>query len=259
MDIEKWFFPDRVPGQMLYLGEERTLLLLRAGDGRWRIGAELPHSLADLSSIRSLPGAAPGPLGLSLGPNPFVFNLFNFESPLPLNRRKRGELIEWRLQRVFPDIPEDMVKTNLVYQRRTVLSTLIAGEVLKRCEAHFKDMGFPVTHISCSSVEAIGGTARFTRQPLMVLEQDGPLLMVTLVRNGIPLFVRKIRFSQLDELVTALRKTISFIGEQQGITADLYLTNPLGGQEYRNWIEKVPQIRPLSLPQETDRFSLFLP
>ena len=71
-----------------------------------------------------------------------------------------------------------------------------------------------MSYISCTSVEAIRKTARITDNPLMILEQDGQLLMVTLVRHGIPLFVRKIRFSNLDELITALRKTISFIQEQ---------------------------------------------
>lgn len=259
MDLEKWFFPDQVPGQMLYLGEEHSLLLIRAADGKWRESARYPHTLSDLASFSALPGASKGPLGLSLSPNPFVFNLFNFESPLPLNPRKRRELIQWRLQRVFPDAADDMIQTCQVFKRRTVLSALVSREIVRSCENHFGDLGYPVTYISCSSIDAVKKSARFSRQALLILEQEGQLLVVTLVKDGVPLFVRKIRFSQLDELVLALRKTIAFVQEQQGVNAGRYLVNPLGDCDCQAWLDQLSELQAVPFPHPADRLALFLP
>jgi len=259
MDLEKWFFPDQVPGQMLYLGEARSVLLSRGKDGKWRYIDQFPHCLSEVDSISSLPGAAKGPLGLSVNPNPFVFNLFNFDTPLPVNSRKRNELIEWRLQRVFPDVPDDMWKTCLTFNRKTVLSTLISGTFLRSCEDHFRALGYPITYISCSTANAINKAQGLSHEPVMILEQEGQLLMVTLVKNGIPIFMRKIRFSQLDELIVALRKTMAFVSEQQGVTVEYYVVNPLGGGDCGAWLGELGELKPAQLPQTRDPFALFLP
>lgn len=258
MDLEKWFFPDQIPEQMLYLGEESGLLLQRSRDGRWRDAHRLTHGLSDLPAIVALPGLKKGPIGLTINPNPFVFNVFNFEAPLPLHPRKRNELIEWRLQRVFPDSPAEMMKPYLVFKRRTVLSTLINRETVLACEHHFGSLGFPVTFVGCSSVSAIGKSAAVSQDPLMILEQEGQLLMVTLVQGGIPLFVRKIRFSQSRELVPALQKTIAFVSEQQGVATRNYLKSPLGGNAM-TWLEELEEIKPVPLPVHCDLNALFLP
>lgn len=257
MDLEKWFFPDKLPGQMLYLGEERSLLLIRGKDGRWRERATLPHSLAHVTAISSLPGAVPGPLGISLNPHPFVFNLFNFETPLPLNRRKRSELIDWRLQRVFPDSPENMVKNSLVFRRRIVFSFLVSADLLQSCERHFLHLGHPLTFISCSTIAAIEKSPALSAEPLMILEQEGQLLMVTVVNRGLPLFARKIRFSQIGELVTGLRKTLAFVGEQQGIKVRSYLFSPLGGTAPQHWVDELEELQ--AIPLSGDASALFLP
>ncbi len=259
MDLENWFFPDKRPGQILYLGEERSLLLTRTNGGKWQEAAAFPHSLGDLSAFSSLPGARQGPLGISINPNPFVFNLFNFEAPLPFNQKKRTELIEWRLQRVFPDASDDMRKTSLVFNRKTVLSTLIPGALLRSCEEHFNGLGYPVSYISCSSVDAVRKSSSRSTEALMILEQEGSLLMVTLVKGGIPIFMRKIRFSQLDELLLALSKTLAFVREQQGVTVAYYVVSPLGGGDSRAWLEQLEELKPAPPPRSGDRLALFLP
>jgi hypothetical protein len=258
MDLVKWFFPDQIPEQMLYLGEEGSLLLSKSRDGRWREINRLPHGLIDLSAMTSLPGFKKGPLGLSINPNPFVFNLFNFDAPLPIHPRKRNELIEWRLQRVFPDAPADMMKPFLIFRRRTVLSTLISRETVRACEGHFASLGYRVTYVGCSSVAAIRKTAALSKAPLMILEQEGQLLMVTVVQGGVPLFVRKIRFTQAQELLTTFRKTLAFVNEQQGIAVRVYLMSPLGGAAMA-WLEEIEEIGPVSLPSPLDPHALFLP
>ena len=145
MAITKIFTPLKKPAQFVYAGEKH-LEVWSLAKGKYKSTKVLEDSnIFDMSSqdfANVKPGLPGGnvSVGLVLNSGNFIFNVFEFEK-IPLLEERQKDLVEWRVQKVFPEKIELYDHQFFRISKNKVLSVLFKKELLERVEKLFKDNG----------------------------------------------------------------------------------------------------------------------
>ncbi len=199
---------------MIYAGSRGWDFYL-AEKGSWRL-----HARA--SSLENRPFPRGAACGLILNPGPIVYNLFSFER-LPRRRRERKELVEWRLQKVFPDSLAAYNHHFLVIGRNTVLSLLVNRDYLAGLERDLREAGLDPVFIGNSTVETMNRLVFPDREPTLVLEIDGELNLAWVSAAGIPLYLRKFSVSSAGEWSREVLRTVSYAAKSLDCRIEKFL------------------------------------
>jgi len=219
-----FLIPHRLPKQYIFVGEDHTTLFLLNGR-RLAAQREFPglSLLDDTAGLEALQRELlQEDLGISLGPTSFIFNIFEFET-LPFTPAKRREIVEWRLQKVFPENIEAYDHQYFHLSRTRILSTLIRRSVLERLHALLQQsrIAAPI-FIGSSTLESITHTLRGRRSPDFFLETDGDSSVLVFQKRRTPVYIRKFKGGAGEALAAEVRKTVQYVSGNYALTANRF-------------------------------------
>jgi len=224
MGLSGFFLPERLPRQILFGGDrhveifipgekkarrrERLALsaLTETGDGDWQ---EIASRLLPVET------------GLILHADPFIFNFIEFDK-LPWKRKALGELVAWKLQKIFPESMEAYEHRFFPLDRKRVLSILVSKALLEKFERAFQRIGIPLIYIGSSTMEIAGRLARAKPAPHFFIEHDSASCTLAFQKSGAPIYIRKFKTTSLTDTVEEIDKTVMFVRNNHGIEPRSY-------------------------------------
>ena len=223
MDLSERFLPFRKPDRFVYLSDQSLRAFAPTPSGRAL--AEHDFSGADAAGaatrpetwvgIRSRLGA--GPIGLALAPHFFIFNLFSFDR-IPWRSRTRRAVVEWKLEKVFPDKIDAYHHRYYAVDGRSILSVLIRRQWCDQVEEACRQAGLPLLFLGSTTIEIIGRLFRGRRRPDFFLEYDRGGVALAFQRSGRLIYLRKLRTQSEADLFDELHKTLAFVRQEFAFT-----------------------------------------
>lgn len=219
MAITELFIYFKKPSQLIYAGDNYIdIFSVNKGTAR-RIGTLSDTSIFDMEAAqleeikRELAG---NQAGIVLNSANFIFNIFEFEKT-PLWEERLRELIEWRVQKVFPENIELYRHHFFRLSRNRVLSVLVKKSVLQQIEDLFRENQLELIYFGNSTIEIMNhlwkNFRRFGRKkiPDFFIEIDQDLATIVFQDKLVPYYLRKFRTEQDSDLTEEILKTLNFV------------------------------------------------
>ncbi len=221
MAITKHFTPLKKPVQYVYAGEKH-LEVWSLAKGRYKSTVVIEDAniftmtSEDFSRVKQgLTGGNVG-VGLVLNSGNFIFNFFEFEK-IPFGEERRRDLVEWRLQKVFPEKIDLYCHQYFKISKNKVLSVLIKRDFLNTIETLFKDNRLELIFIGNSTIQMLNHfwgswlPAKRKMSPDFLMEVDGALTSIVFQDNGVPYYFRKFRCDKDSDLSEEVNRTLNFV------------------------------------------------
>lgn len=221
MAITKNFTPFKKPVQFVYAGEKH-LEVWSLAKGKYKSTTIIENAslfdmgTEDFSRLKSGLTGGNVNVGLVLNSGNFIFNIFEFEK-IPLLDERRRDLIEWRLQKVFPEKIDLYDHQFYTISKSKVLSVLFKRELLDNIEKRFKDNGLELIFIGNSTIQIMnhlwGSKLPIARNvaPDFLLELDGTLTTIVFQYKSVPYYLRKFRCDKDSDLAAEVDRTLNFV------------------------------------------------
>jgi|GEM_PF-4407871 len=218
MDLIERIFPDEYPQQYLYISANR-IRIISAASGRMETTDEFyfdPKRLA--ASTTELTQNLGERLrlvktGLIFDPHFFIFNLFDFEK-IPLSPKTRRTMIEWRLQKVFPEKMDQYSHLYFRTSAKQYFSILISRETHQFWENLLNSLKIPVIFSGNSTVEICNHLFHKQKTPGFFIEVTPTALVTVFCHRRKLLYFRKTKYSIVAEIVDDVLRTLQFINTQ---------------------------------------------
>ncbi len=216
--------PQRLPGQIIYAGDRHGEIFILA---KKRI---VQRQRLDVASLGEAEGnrwpdivsrLQPRDSGIILNSNSFIFNFFEFDR-LPWSRKLLGELVDWKLQKIFPENIEAYEHRFFRLNKKKVLSILIRKALLEHLESLFRERGIPLIYIGNSTLEILNRLAKLRRPPDFFVEIDDVSCSLVFQNKGLPIYIRKFKISSISEMAAEISKTVQFVKSSYGCEARSY-------------------------------------
>jgi len=178
-------------------------------------------------------------VGLVLNSGNFIFNIFEFEK-IPLMEDRRKDLIEWRLQKVFPEKIDLYDHQYFKISQNKIMSVLLKRDLLEKIEALFKDNGLELIFIGNSTVQLLNHfwgswlPGKRGDGPDFFVELDDSLTTIVFQDKSVPYYFRKFRSDKDGDLAEEVARTLNFVKttySRQPSTYSLLATRPKPGLE----------------------------
>jgi len=182
-----------------------------------------------LYDIKAVLGSQP--TGIVLNSSYFVFNILKFDK-IPSNKKKLGEIVNWRIARIFPEDQSLYIHQYYILNSEYILSVLIRKEIKKTIDEFFHHIGVKQTYLGNSSIELIN-LLYDSSNPLkkiigsqktadFFIEIWGNFAIIIFQNNLIPFYIRKFNFLDERELITEIEKNINYINSNYSISTKSY-------------------------------------
>lgn len=231
MGLSELFLPQRLPRQVLFAGDRHAEVFRLHGG---RVASRSPLAGVALAEGEgwdsALAALRPEQTGLVFGAAPFVFNFFEFDK-LPWRRQALNGLVDWRLQKIFPENIAAYDHRVFRLDRKGVLSLLLRRSLLERAEQAFAAAKIPLTFIGSSTLEILGRARRARTTPDFIIERDDAGCTLLFLKRRRPVYIRKFRSISDDEAVAEIGKTVSFVRGQTGSEPRRYWLHDHRGDE----------------------------
>ncbi|MEN8152737.1 MAG: hypothetical protein ABFR75_01830 [Acidobacteriota bacterium] len=213
MDIISNLIQFKRPSQYIYLGTEVLSVFNINGRKTENIGAIKYNSIEDLKNndnlnIKKILKNTDS--GVILNSGDFVFNLLNFVK-IPLRKKLKDEIVEWRVQKVFPENMENYFHEYFQLSSNLIFSILIRKKLKDEIEALFEYFGIELIYFGNSTVEIINNLRRTKKNPDFFIEYEGDLMIVVFMDKGIPYYFRKFRVNNSHEASEEIQKTVEYV------------------------------------------------
>ncbi len=207
------------PSQVIYAGDN-YLDIFKVGKGTAQKTGTLTDvsifemAVSELGEIRK--ELADSQVGIVLNSENFVFNIFEFEK-IPLWEERQRELIEWRVEKVFPENIDLYLHHYFKLSRNRVLSVLLKKDLLQKIEHIFRENQLELIYIGNSTIEIMNHlwktSRRFGRKksPDFLIEIDQDLSTIVFQDKFVPYYLRKFRSDQDSDMVEEIIKTLNFV------------------------------------------------
>jgi hypothetical protein len=218
MDLTRLLLPERLPRQFIYAGDRHCEIFNRGRRGglqRCRLdgvtlaegdGRSWPEIAARLQAQET---------GVILNADPFIFNIFEFDR-LPWSGRLRRELVDWKLQKIFPENIEAYDHRHFRLDGRRIFSVLVRRSTVEHLEALFRASRIPLILIGCSTLEIMNRLARRRRPDFFVEIDDISCSLVFSDPQGRPVYIRKFRAASRPEAAAEISRTVQFVKSSSG-------------------------------------------
>jgi hypothetical protein len=223
MGLNDFLLPERLPRQVIYAGDrhceifilankrivqrQRLALTLSEGDGgNW---PELASRLQALDT------------GVILNSDPFIFNFFEFDK-LPWSRKLLHELVDWKLQKIFPENIDAYDHRFFRLNKKKIFSILVRKALSERIESLFREANIPLIYIGNSTLEISNRLAGFKRPPDFFVEVDDSSCCLVFQKRGLPIYVRKFKSGTGADMAAEISKTVQFVKNNYGSDPRLY-------------------------------------
>ncbi len=226
MGLSEFFLPERLPRQLIYAGDRYaeivTLTKGRVGDRRRMEGADLVGEAGDGRGwAEVMAGLRPQETGIVFNASAFIFNFFDFDK-LPWQKKALGELVAWRLQKIFPGNIESYDHRFYRLDRRRILSILAPRALAETAKARFREKCVPLTFIGSTTLTLLSRMVTAKPAPDFFIESDGAACTMLFQNRRAPIYIRKFRGSLPADTVEEVVKTVAFVRGQYGIEPRRY-------------------------------------
>jgi hypothetical protein len=219
MDLNRLLLPERLPRQIVYAGDRhceiftlgrRGILQRRRLDGVTLAegdGKGWPEVAAMLQARET---------GVILNCDPFIFNIFEFDR-LPWSGRLRRDLVDWKLQKIFPENIGAYDHRHFRLDGKRIFSVLVRRSAVEQLEDLFRASRIPLTLIGSSTLEILNRLARRRRRPDFFVEIDeANCSLVFGDAQGRPVYIRKFRVASRLETAAEISRTVQFVKSSSG-------------------------------------------
>lgn len=218
MDLIEKYLPHELPDRYVYISD--TLFRLIKGANRGLLEFEdLAVRGTDPGDPRSETGATLSKFfnnptcGILFDPAHFIYNLFEFDR-IPVSIKKQRELIEWKLQKVFPEEISNYIHHYFKISGKTVLSILIRKKTVEWLESYFQNLGKTVTYIGSSTLEIMKRISRSRNAADFFIEISPTVFVLCFQKNHRLFYIRKSKYSSPGMIIEEIQKTCQFITNQ---------------------------------------------
>jgi len=217
MDLINRLLPERLPRQVVYAGDRHGEIFTLANKKIVQRQRVAPFSLAEADAGWPEIAARLRPLdtGIILNSDPFIFNFFEFDR-LPWSRKVLGELVDWKLQKIFPENIDAYDHRFFRLSRKRILSVLVKKTLLEQVESLFREKRIPLIYIGSSTLEIVNRLAGLRRPPDFFVEIDDAVCSLVFQNKGLPVYIRKFRTVSRLDTAAEIRKTVQFVKNSYG-------------------------------------------
>jgi hypothetical protein len=218
MDLNNLLLPERLPGQIIYAGDRHceVFTLVRARIVQRQRIAGLSLSEIDGGGWPEMVSRLqPLDTGIILNSDPFIFNFFEFDR-LPWSRKLLRELVDWKLQKIFPENTEAYDHQFFRLNKKRVLSVLIKKAFLEQVESLFQGKRIPLIYVGNSTLEILNRLTELGRPPDFFLEIDDASCSLVFQNRGLPIYIRKFKIDSRLEMAAEISKTVQFVKNNYG-------------------------------------------
>jgi len=213
MDVTKFFIHYRKPSQYIYGGENYLEIYRYERRRHTRVALFEKMSIFDLTGSEAAEvkkSLLPVDTGLVLNSNPFIFNIFEFEK-LPFREKVRKELVEWRLQKVFPEAIDQYEHHYFKLNPRRILSVLFKKSLKEKTEETFLANGIRLVFLGNSTIEAMNNVRKHKPAADFFLEIDRNFCLLVFSSQSAPFYIRKFRIDRNADMAGEVVKTVNFV------------------------------------------------
>jgi hypothetical protein len=222
MGLNNLLLPERLPRQIIYAGDRHCEIFNLAKKRivqRQRMTVSLAE--ADGGWLEIASRLQPQDTGIILNSDPFIFNFFEFDR-LPWSRKLLRELVDWKLQKIFPENIEAYDHQFFRLSEKKVLSILIKKALLEQVESLFRGKRIPLIYIGNSTLEIVNRLAKLRRPPDFFVEIDDASCSLVFQSKGLPIYIRKFKIASRLEMASEISKTVQFVKNSYGCQARSY-------------------------------------
>ncbi len=225
MDITRFFIHFRKPSQYIYGGEKYLEIYRCEKRADKRVTIFENASLLNLGSDdvdeikRELQDVE---TGIILNSGQFIFNIFEFEK-IPFREEVRKDLVEWRLQKVFPEDIDQYEHNYYKLARNRILSVLFKKSLKEKLEELFWENGVRLIYMGNSTMEIMNNIRRLRPCPDFFIEIDKSLTMIVFLSGSNPFYIRKFRSSRNADIAAEVIKTVNFVKNSYSRVPRTYL------------------------------------
>ena len=224
MGLNGVLLPERLPRQVIYAGDRHCEIITLAGKRivqRRRIAAVSPAETEAGPWPEIVSQLQPLDTGIILNSDPFIFNFFEFDR-LPWSRKLLRELVDWKLQKIFPENIAAYDHRFFRLNKKRIFSVLVKKALLEQVESVFREKRIPLICIGNSTLEIMNRLGRFKRRPDFFVEIDDASCCLVFQNRGLPIYIRKFRTASIQETATEISKTVQFVKNSYGCDARSY-------------------------------------
>ncbi|HSQ35960.1 MAG TPA: hypothetical protein VLQ89_08215 [Candidatus Binatia bacterium] len=217
MGLNNFLLPERLPRQVVFAGDrhceivvlakrriaERRRFPLAAGENDPERWGEIAARLQPLDT------------GVVLNAEPFIFNFFEFDR-LPWSQKLLGELVDWKLQKIFPENIDAYDHRFFRLNRKRVFSILVRKGLLETLEASFRARNIPLIRIGSSTLEILNRAVQLKPVPDFFVETDDASCCLVFQSQRLPVYVRKFKAGSGAETAAEISKTVQFVKNTYG-------------------------------------------
>ncbi len=182
----------------------------------------------EMSKIRQLLNS--NPTGIILNSSFFVFNILKFEK-IPFNKKKLTEIVNWRIEKIFPEDQNLYIHQFYVLNSEYILSILIRKETKKSIDDFFFKLGVKQTYFGSSTIELINllygssnpiRSLNNSKKPDFLIEIWGNSATIVFQNKLAPFYIRKFIFQNKEELKSEIEKTVKYIKNSYSLLPKSY-------------------------------------
>ncbi len=215
MELNRLFIKYKTPEQIIYSGDKKVEL--------FRIRKGIPERISSYErekSERFFPVELKNDLinmstGVILNSGHFVFNLLTFDK-IPFRKKQKDDLVNWRVQKLFPENIDSYIHQFIQFDNKTILSVLVRNELLLKIESEAEDLGAELIYSGNSTIEIMNYLRFRGDHPDFFIESDGSIVITVFFREGLPVYIRKMRTVSGIPSGTEVYKTVEYVEKNYG-------------------------------------------
>lgn len=212
MDIKNLFIKNKIPDEFIYSGIDNTSIFRRSNSKLLEVYSNASSFWrSNKTALNEIKKELAGPeSGIILSSSQFIFNLLTFDK-LPRKRSVRKDLIDWKIQKLFPEMMENYHHEYFKLSKDSVLSVLLNAKLKTEIEKNLEEIGIISIYFGCSAIELINNIKNKKVPIDFFVESNRNQLTLVFIDKFIPYYIRKIRFFNEEEGKESIIKTIKFV------------------------------------------------
>jgi hypothetical protein len=159
--------------------------------------------------------------GIIFNSSPFIYNFFEFDK-LPWSRKLLQELVDWKLQKIFPENIEAYDHQFFRLNKKRIFSILVKKALLEQIESLFQGNRISLIYIGNSTLEILNRLTRFKTQTDFFVEIDDSSCTVVFLNKYLPIYVRKFKIGSRLDMAAEISKTVQFVKSSYGCAPRIY-------------------------------------
>lgn len=219
MGVSRFFLPERLPRQVIYAGDRHAEVFVlqnkRIASRRRVPGASLAEISAE-SWAEIADRLQAQDTGIIFNAAPFIYNFFEFDK-LPWQKKALRELVNWRLQKVFPENIDAYHHRFFQLDKKRVLSILVKRSLPEKIGQLFLEKRIPLTYIGNSTIEVLGRLRQAKPAPDFFIESDAASCTLVFQNKRSPIYIRKFKSGSITDTAEEIGKTVHFVSNNYGI------------------------------------------